>query len=288
MPSKKFIVQFIKRFAIYVILLLILGQFVGQNKANLLLVIAIFIHFLGETLMGYVRSNRPSITKVLPPTDNIPDALKEYDSALSSLDFVHVNTTMAKDFQSFIYWNDTQDIIVAFSGLVDTKVKFSTYLADGFYVATDYPMGVKREAKKISRHIVTSTLEAAFEYHQHHVQQQTLEHGVPKQFEAIEEIINWEDQNNLRRASHSSNVLSSVKFFLRYVVGVIVAFIIWYSAIIAIQFGLGYFGFVEMLTHINWISNVVLISSFIICGIWAFKPMYKPETVEDRKKKEFA
>ncbi len=285
---KRFLIRVSKSFLISVLFYILLRQFLDSQTASIIFILGFIVFLIGLSLLGWFRSARRNQVKILPQADVIPEELRDTDSLLSSLGFKHVNTAQHTKSVAYMYWNDSQDIIVAIGKGKIIGVRFSTYFNDGFYVSTDYPAGAKSETKKILRHVVKSSIEAAFDYHQQQVQQHISIHGQPKPLASIREMIDWEDENKIRVDLHKTNVKFSLKVLSRYVLAWAVTHIIWYTSMVVLQFGYGYFGYTELPSYHGLVSNLIYIGVLILLGAWAYRPMYKPETVEDRKKKEFA
>lgn len=288
MSLRRFLIRGGIGFVISILIITLLNIFLDSQTANIIFIVGMIIYFIGASLLGWYRSARRNQTKILPLVDDMPEAIKQTDSILSSLGFQQVCKAKHKKNETYMYWNDSQDIMVALAKGDKVGARFSTYLKDGFYVSTDYPIGTKSETKKIFRHVVKSSIEAAFDYHQQQVQRHIPDYGEPTHFESIQDMINWEDQNNIRLDVHKTNIKFSIKVLVRYIIAVIVTHIVWYSIMVAIQFSFNYFGYTQLPINFGLLSNIIYIITLVICGAWAYRPMYKPETVEDRKKKEFA
>lgn len=288
MGIQKFLVRGSIGAIIVIISIVILNFFVDYLTACLITTIGYIVYLSSKLILGRIHATKPNPAEILPPTENLPTSLIQYDLILSTLGFQQANTVTYKKYKGYLYWNEAKNIIVNCSEAPDAMVRFNTYLADGFDIMTDFPFGIKLDTKKASRHIVKSNLEAAFDYHQHHIQKYMLQHGEPKQFQTIQAVIDWEDKNNIRLASYISNIQFFGKVLIRLIGGSIVTVILWLFFMEVVAFGMKYSGYLVMPPYFVLALKILAFISLIFCAIWAFRPMYKSETVEDRKKKEFA
>ena len=271
---------------------LLLTPLVGSQAALFILFGGLIVYLSGTYILGRIQAkqgNRNS--KILPPTNAVLKGLKTFDAELLLLGFKQVGVVerrfLFQTNQSYFYMNHSQNIMAYTSTTGGTRVRFSSYLADGFDVSTDYPIGTSDESRKIVHRVVKSSLGEALDYHKHHVNQRIAEHGASKQFPSIQDVLDWEDHQALSLDSYNSQLKLSGKIWLRMLVAFILASVATAIVMITIFIGFIIAGYEEAppLGSILGIINII----FVIIGlIWSAKPLYKPETVEDRKKKEFA
>lgn len=246
------------------------------------------------TLIWWIHNYSVAIhnRSALAPTDTLPDYFQKFDQELRELGFTQFGrislgrTVFGKFGEWYAYTNASQSTMAYLTPFFSKKVvvTISTYFPDGFDVSTDHPgtFGTPRKTRKIIRYNVKTSVEAAVAYHEHRIGEFIEEHGKPKQFQTLQSIIDWENEQKYITDMNWASVKSLGKFFLRLVLNFflinILAFVLLF-VFTSIFPALGIEQFDVILFYIT-------IMPFLVIGytIWTSRP----ESVEERKKKEMA
>lgn len=270
----------------------LLTPIVGEQNANIIFFggIALWLtwSFVGSFFRG---KNIYKNMRILPRTSDIPEDLQTYAHELQQLGFgqagVYETKLGRKTVHTYVYANRSRNIMAyifpALNG-IKSHVRFSCYLPDGFDVSTDYPYGQPSKSKKIILRVVKSSLQEAFEYHTHHVRQHIRAHGKPKAFTSLQELLNWESNQAYGTDSAKTELKRTATLWIRIVISIVAGFVVNIAAIIAL---VGYNTLVGQpgTTHLSLMMVILGILTPIVGLLWAFKPLYSPETVESRKKR---
>lgn len=296
MSKKRLLIANLKSFLLAGVVTFALNLFFDIFTSVLILLVGYFIYVIFLRVLGRRQAKQGNKNaEIFPKTDDIPDELKENDKQLQSLGFVQMGTVTNryrfKKVNTFVYCNASKNIIAYQAKNNSSRVAFSSYLADGVVVVTEYPSGVAIESEKIIRRIVKSDLDTAIEYHTHHVRQQMPEHGIPQKFDTIRDILVWEDRHQIGVDNDKSSTKIMGNFYLRLLFAIFIFTpILSVISILGVDIVFMFFGVVyeDMPKVFDLITKVIIMASLIICILWAYRPLYKSETVEDRKKKELA
>lgn len=278
-------------FVIFVILALLITLFGWVAAYSILgigfIIYIIFNYFVGRYQSKHLREN----IKLLSPTPYIPQSLSEFDTKLSELGFCSFGVVRTQSFpfikrNRYVYISEDNTLLAIADPDDRGTIKFCSYFSDG-YVSTNFPAGIPGETKRSIVHVVSTSLEAAFDYHAHYIDQHEEVHGMPQKFHNLQQILDWELEQNLIDEVNQRRSGFDRRLLIRLVVSIIA------SPIVALLFVVPIIIFylaqdLEPPLFVIQIGLLLVPIVLIFTSIWAFKPVYKPETVEDRKKKEFA
>ncbi|MEM9953389.1 MAG: hypothetical protein AAF846_17410 [Chloroflexota bacterium] len=271
----------------------ILFYLIGIGTHSIILLILGFVLIAHISFFGYMFyvSQRGNLDAEVKPSPNtLPESLREFDEKLLFLKFKQIGVFKRAKYlhrDRYTYLSENQDVVVyAIDQRGSAQILLCCYLKSGMTVTTNYPFGAKAKSSKIISEVVKSSVEAAFDYHYHQVAQLKAEHGIPTRFNSLPEILDWEDNQRVLRASYNSGLKLFGILGIRLVIGFIVSqvLMILLFAIFNTAWQLNISE--DLPVFYTTLINAVSLIFFIIVLVWAFRPLYSPETVEDRKKKK--
>lgn len=274
----------------------LLAPFVGIQTANYIYWGFIVVYISGAYILGKIASKQGHRnSKILPVTGDIPKSLYKIVTELEELSFTQIGVIKYKPMFGLLgtqvvytYLNPSRNIFAYAKTNEGAHVIFSCYFPDGFDVSTNFPIGLPVDSDKLIRRIVKSSIQAALDFHKHHAKKRIATHGKPKQFTNIQEMLDWEDQHQLAVEEHKSANKVGKKIWLRLIAAMIIAPILGGLLLVPVVIYFLVQGYEQLPAFFNTLIGVVSFGSLIVGLLWAYRPLYKPETVEERKKKEFA
>lgn len=266
-----------------------LGAFIlhrfSTSQAVTLYVVIVVIVILSLPILA--RKYRYQVVR-----DNLhtPAKLQNYHDELLALGFERENLILLTHFgwqdKVWIYKHQ-EELIYAFANETTGSLWFSSYLEKGFIVTTRFQKGRVSENRKMTGHIVKTSIVAAYDYHLQHRQEYQEKYGNFLSFEKTEDQIEWEDTHNVGKEIGRTEAISYLKLFGRFIAGGFVVLGIAFLMAIPISIFL-YFNFSPFVAEAMlrlwsmWFSWIGIILAFL----WAAWPYFFPKTVEERKKKE--
>lgn len=226
-----------------------------------------------------------------PPPDELPSHIQEQAAELEAMGFRPVVMLQVKKLfennKVFVYVNRTRNIFAYLRPEYGGFTSFSCYLDDGMDITTHYKRGRAMDSDNLISRVVETSLSATLDYHKHHVHQQAKQHGRPKKFKNYREVMTWEDAQQYNVSSNKEATKQSARIWLRLVLGI---FLLWpFLSIVQallLVWGLFLIGILPIdLLYSSFFIPMIGILSFLMTMAWVYRPLYKPETVEGRKKK---
>lgn len=273
----------------------LLAPFVGIQTANYIYWGFIVVYIAGAYILGKIASKQGHRnTEILPVSDDMPARVREIHDELVTRGLTQIGVIEHKPLIilpgtiAYVYSNKGRNVFAYAYKKGDIKLTLSCSFPDGFDVSTDYPKGIPGATKKIVRRVVKSSVYTALDFHLHHVKQHIAEHGRPKQFTSLRELFDWEDRQELSVDNFSRASKQSGKIWLRVLLAMIIAPILGGLLLVPVVIYFLFQGYEDLPAFFNILVGIVSIGSIILGLLWAYRPLYKPETVEERKKKEFA
>ncbi|MEO1255518.1 MAG: hypothetical protein AAFY41_11660, partial [Bacteroidota bacterium] len=227
--------------------------------------------------------------QIYPPAEDLPENLVTVDADLYLLGFTQIGRFQRsiKSQEIIVYLHNDRNIM-GFALLLERNayVNICSYLKDSFAINTDFGGTFKVENDKSIRHLVETDLETALAYHEHQLSRYVPEHGKPKSFNTVREILDWEDQHQLVQNTHQDIMKQFRQLGVRYIQAFLFnLFLILLTAGIN-RLLVDSTDPVSEIAFLDLTTGLLRYFGYLTSIIWVIQPVSNPETVENRKKKE--